>query len=50
LQQIVDSLDLVLQALPKNPVIAADNLEISWNLLLTATERVAAPVDNTIQE
>lgn len=50
LQQIVDSLDQVLRALPNNPVIAADNLEISWNLLLTATERVAAPVDTTIQE
>lgn len=39
LQQIIDSLDLVLRTLPENPVIAADNLEITWNLLVAATER-----------
>lgn len=39
LQQIVNSLDSVLQELPENPVIAADNLETSWNLIVIATER-----------
>ena len=45
LQQIVDSLDSVLRSLPDNPVIAADNLEISWNLLITATEHEGVTIE-----
>jgi hypothetical protein len=45
IQQIVASLDSVLRTLPENPVIAADNLEISWNLLLTATEQEVITIE-----
>ncbi|HLE05436.1 MAG TPA: hypothetical protein VI729_12610 [Anaerolineales bacterium] len=39
LQPIVDRLNLVLQDLPASPVVAADDLEIAWDLILSATER-----------
>lgn len=37
LQEIVERLDLALQSLPYNPVIAADDLEIAWQMLVSVT-------------
>jgi len=42
LQPIVDRLGLVLQDLPGSPVVAADDLEIAWDLIVSATERPKA--------
>jgi hypothetical protein len=39
LQPIVDRLKLVLLDLPGSPVVAADDLEIAWDLIVSASER-----------
>lgn len=45
LQPIIERLNLTLEALPESPVIAADDLEVAWKLLVAATERPVVVLD-----